>query len=305
LSRQRSNIIDASMKRKAEGFSGQRIVVLPRRVVAAALNQVLLSDLLPTDIGFYPKAKGHFMERQSGVDQSILIYCVKGQGWCETGENHYEIHPGELFVIPPGTPHSYGSKDSHPWTIYWTHIKGETSLLLLSELGVTKAKPTIWLGEEPEVLALFEELLDIMEHGYADSRLLYASQILTHLVGLMIWASHRNSGGNLNTAQKVAQSIAYMKQHLEQPATVSTFAAMANLSESHYRSLFKKQTGYTPMDYFIRLRIHKACQLLDTTALSVKEIARLTGFQDALYFSRAFKIVMELSPVKYRLQNKG
>lgn len=293
------------MRPRAEGFSGQRIVVLPRSVVAAALNQNLLCELLPTDIGFYPRAKGHFMERQTGVDQSILIYCIKGRGWCKTADNHYEVRPGELLVIPPGTPHSYGADENQPWTIYWTHIKGHSNLLLLAEMGITKTKPVLWLGEEPELLALFEELLDIMEHGYADSRLLYASQILKHLIGLMIWASHRSSGGTLNTTQKVAQSVAYMKQHLDQSISVAKFAAMASLSESHYRSLFKRQTGYAPMDYFIRLRIHKACQLLDTTPLSVKEIARLTGFQDALYFSRIFKTVVGLSPAKYRLQNKG
>ena len=262
-------------------------------------------DLLPTDIGFYPKAKGHFIERPVGVDQSIFIYCIKGHGWCEMEGNHHEIHPGEMLVIRPGTPHAYGSDNNRPWTIYWTHLNGDSNLLLLAELGITKAKPVVWLGEEPELLALFEELLDVMEHGYAASRLLYASQILTHLIGLMIWVSHRSSGGNLNAAQKVAQSIAYMKQHLDQPASFATFAAMANLSESHYRSLFKNETGYAPMDYFIRLRIHKACQLLDTTGLSVKEIARLTGYEDALYFSRAFKTVVELSPAKYRLQHKG
>ncbi len=293
------------MRHKAEGFTGQRIVVLPRGVVAAALKQKLLRDLLPTDIGFYPKATGHFMERLAGVDQSIFIYCIKGKGWCEIDENHHEIHPGELLVIPPGTPHVYGSNTKRPWTIYWTHVKGESNLLLLSEMGITKAKPVLWLGEEPELLALFEELLDAMEHGYAASRLLYASQILTHLIGSMIWVSHRSSKGSLNTTQRIAQSIVYMKQHLDQTTSVASFAALANLSESHYRSLFKRQTGYAPMDYFIRLRIHKACQLLDTTNISVKEIAALTGFQDAFYFSRAFRIVIGLSPAKYRLQHKG
>jgi AraC family transcriptional regulator of arabinose operon len=293
------------MKRKAEGFSGQRIVVLPRGVVAAALKHDLLRGLLPTDIGFYPKADGHFIERTTGVDQSIFIYCIKGHGWCEMEGNHHELHPGEMLVIKPGTPHAYGADNNNPWTIYWTHLKGDSNLLLLNELAITKAKPVVHLGEEPELLALFEELLDVMEHGYATSRLLYASQILTHLVGLMIWVSHRSSGGTLNAAQRVAQSIAYMKQHLDQPASFSSFAAIANLSESHYRSLFKHETGYAPMDYFIRLRIHKACQLLDTTGLSVKEIARLTGYEDALYFSRAFKTVVELSPANYRLQHKG
>ena len=293
------------MKRKAEGFTGQRIVVLPRGVVAAALKQKLLRDLLPTDIGFYPKATGHFMKRLAGVDQSIYIYCIKGKGWCEIDENHHEIHPGELLVIPPGTPHAYGSNTKRPWTIFWAHVKGENNLWLLDEMGITRAKPVLWLGEEPVLLALFEELLDVMEHGYAASRLLYASQILTHLIGSMIWVSHRSSKGSLNTTQRIAQSIAYMKQHLDQTTSVASFAALANLSESHYRSLFKRQTGYAPMDYFIRLRIHKACQLLDTTNISVKEVAALTGFQDAFYFSRAFRIVIGLSPAKYRLQHKG
>jgi AraC family transcriptional regulator of arabinose operon len=68
------------MKRKSEGFSGQRIVVLPRGVVAAALNQVLLCDLLPTDIGFYPKAKGHFMERQVGLTRRYSFIASKDRG---------------------------------------------------------------------------------------------------------------------------------------------------------------------------------------------------------------------------------
>ena len=42
-----------------------------------------------------------------------------------------------------------------PWTIYWAHLKGDSNLLLLGELGVTTAKPVVWLGEEPELLALF------------------------------------------------------------------------------------------------------------------------------------------------------
>lgn len=293
------------MKPKAEGFSGQRIVVLPRSVVEAALRRELLRNLLPTDIGFYPKAKGHFMTRPAGVDQSIFIFCIKGRGWCEMAGVRQEIHPGELLVIPPGTAHTYAADEKHPWTIYWAHVKGDSNLLLLGEMGISKGRPVVYLGEEPEILALFEKLLDVLEHGYASTRLVYSSQILTHLIGLIIWASQNSLVDAPNTTQKVQQSITYMKQNLNRAATVASFAAMANLSESHYRSLFKHETGYSPMDYFIRLRVHKACQLLDTTNLSVKEVARLTGFEDALYFSRAFKSVNGLSPAKYRLQHKG
>ena len=294
-----------SMSRRAEGFSGQRIIVLPRQVVASALTRGLLRNLLPTDIGYFPKASGHFMKRAEGVDQAVLIYCVKGQGWCEIKGTRHEVHDGDLLVVPPGSPHVYGADEQRPWTIFWVHVKGESVPLLLSELGITPESPVLYLGEDPELMGLFEELLEVVEHGYAASRLLYASQILGHLMGLMIWNRARNWRGHLDVAQKVAQSIVFMKQHLSQPGTAASFAALANLSESHYRSLFKQQTGYAPMDYFIRLRMHKACQLLDTTSLNVKEIASAVGYDDPLYFSRVFKAVIEMTPSQYRQVHKG
>ena len=290
---------------RAEGFSGQRITVLPRKVVAAALASGLLKGLLPTDIGYFPKASGHFMNRAAGLDQAIFIYCVKGKGWCEISGTRHDIGDGDLLVIPPGTPHTYEADELRPWTIFWVHVKGDNISLLLSELGTTAANPMLHLGESPEVLALFEELLDVVEHGYAASRLLYASQILGHLIGLMIWDCRRNSRDPLDTTQKVAESITYMKQHLDQRVTAASLAALANLSESHYRSVFKRQIGYAPIDYFIRLRMHKSCQLLDTTNMNIKEIATTVGYDDALYFSRVFRSVVELTPTQYRLINKG
>src|SRR5215469_7809236 len=148
------------MTQKAEGFSGQRIVVLPRAVVAAALKQNLLRDLLPTDAGFFPKAAGHFMKRKAGVDQAILIYCAKGQGWCEIAGAHHKIGPGELLVVEPGTPHVYGADDDRPWTIFWAHFKGDNCAPLLDELEGLKSQPVLRLGENPRLLVLFEEMLE-------------------------------------------------------------------------------------------------------------------------------------------------
>ncbi|MGA2029655.1 MAG: AraC family transcriptional regulator, partial [Verrucomicrobiota bacterium] len=54
--------------------------------------------------------------------------------------------------------------------------------------------------------------------------------------------------------QKIAQSINYMMQHLDQPLQVATLAATVNVSPSHFFVLFKRRTGCAPIDYFIRLR---------------------------------------------------
>jgi len=100
--------------------------------------------------------------------------------------------------------------------------------------------------------------------------------------------------------QRIEQTIAYMAQHLDQPLQVATLAAKANISPSHFFALFKRLIGTAPIDYFTRLRMQRACLLLEQTTLSVKEIAAALGYDDAFYFSRVFKSVNQVAPTDYR-----
>ena len=290
---------------KGDGFPGQRIVALPRRVIDHAMRQPLLSNLIPTASGFFPKAAGHLRERTAGVDQAILIYCTQGAGWCELAGQRHLVQRGELLAIPPEVRHAYGADEKNPWSILWLHVVGTTLTPLLHEMGVSLERPLLFVGHDPQLVSLFEEVMETMEHGYTPSHLLYAARALTHLIGLMIWHRHQKWRGDPEPRQKMAQSIAYMTGHLNRPLTVATLAAMSNLSPSHFSALFKRQTGYAPIDYFIRLRIHQACQLLDNTDMNVKEIAAALGYDDAFYFSRIFKLLNDISPGEYRMLNKG
>ncbi len=290
---------------KSEGFPGQRSVVLPRAVLARARGQMALAGLLPTDIGYFPKAAGHYRQRAEGVDQAIFIHCVKGGGWAELAGVRHPVRPGDLLAVPPGLAHAYGAAEHQPWTILWFHAAGHLVPGLLAELGVTAAQPVVYLGEDPQLLTLFEEALGVLEQGYAPGQLHYAARTLLHLVGAMIWHRQRNWRNEPDPGQKVAQSILHMKRHLDQSLRMAALAAMANLSVSHYSTLFREQTGYSPIDYLIRLRMHRACQMLDTTGLSVKEIATRLGYEDPLYFSRLFRTVNDVPPSEYRRLHKG
>jgi transcriptional regulator GlxA family with amidase domain len=104
-------------------------------------------------------------------------------------------------------------------------------------------------------------------------------------------------------AGRIGRSIAYMVEHLDQPLQVSTLAAQASVSPSHYFALFKRQTGTAPIDFFIRLRMNHARDLLDSTGSSVKEIAAAMGYDDPFYFSRVFKSVHRVAPAEYRKRN--
>ena len=97
----------------------------------------------------------------------------------------------------------------------------------------------------------------------------------------------------------------YDKQRLHEPLTLDALAASAHLSRSHFVELFKQQLGYAPIDYFIRLSMQRACQLLDNTGMSVKAIAATVGYDDQLYFSRVFRRVNHLTPGGYRQLRKG
>jgi len=290
---------------KPEGFPGQRIIRLPRSVVARARHHPLLAEICPTDVGYFPCATGHLRDRTEGIDQTIFIYCIEGAGWCEIKGRRHSVKTGDMLVVPAGSPHVYGADPEHPWSIHWFHAKGELIKVFLDALGTTVDQPTIQVGNNPQLLVLFEEALEAVEHGYTPSQLSYAAGILTHLLAATVLHYRDHPHEQPGAHQRIAQTIAYMKQHLHQPLALDTLASVAGFGKSQYAALFKQQTGYAPIDYFIRLKMHRACQLLDTTSSSVKAIALSVGYDDPLYFSRAFRQVNGTSPQAYRQIRKG
>src|ERR1039458_1182584 len=82
---------------KHEGFSGQRLVVVPRPVLATAMNQPLLRNLLPSDAGYYPKARGHKCTRERGCAETVFIYCARGAGWCDMVGCRHSVQQDQLL----------------------------------------------------------------------------------------------------------------------------------------------------------------------------------------------------------------
>jgi AraC-like DNA-binding protein len=102
------------------------------------------------------------------------------------------------------------------------------------------------------------------------------------------------------TARRIAPTLDYMMAHLDQPVTIATLSAMVELSQSSFFELFRQATQVTPLQWFIRARMDRACELLTQTQMPIKQIARQVGYEDPLYFSRAFKSVCGIPPTEYR-----
>ncbi|MGS2738207.1 AraC family transcriptional regulator [Sinomicrobium sp. M5D2P17] len=288
-------------KRIHDGFIGQRMIVLPKKIISTIKKNPLINSLFFTDIGFFPKAKNHFLERTRGSRQYILIYCKDGQGIVHIHKKKILLSPNTFYILPPNVAHKYYAHPMHPWSIYWLHFTGTSATYLYNKFldtGTNEANSVIL---EERRISLFDNLINVMEDGYSIHNIEYANISLWQLLNSFLYQKFFvEVGKNSDTSNIVQASISYMKINIENHLKVSDIAENFNYSPSHYFSLFKKETGYSPIHYFNHLKIQKACQYLSFSSLSVKEISFSLGFSDPLYFSRLFKKTMNISPLKYR-----
>ncbi|SEW34763.1 transcriptional regulator, AraC family [Chitinophaga sp. YR573] len=291
--------------RKRQGFDGQQLIVLPKKIMADFLTKdKITQQVYITDIGYYPKAKGHYIQRPAGVGQHIIIYCVEGSGWIEIDKKRIEISPSQFITIPANTPHRYSANTNDPWTIYWIHFKGEIAAYIV-ELILQKSrnyKPHLTYNENR--IKLFEEIYSNLEKGYSGDNLRYVNMIFYHFLSSLLYEDKFNYVENKPEDDVIALTIALMQQKIHTVLTLNELANFANLSVSHFSAIFREKTGYSPIEYFNHLKVQKACQYLLFTTMTVKEIAQHAGVEDPYYFSRMFSRLMGVSPTEYRNRNK-
>ena len=93
---------------------------------------------------------------------------------------------------------------------------------------------------------------------------------------------------------------AYLKDRLAEPHSLSELARRAAMSRFQFLRCYKRAVGRTPMEDLRQLRLDLASDLLLTTDLPLREIARRAGFCDEYYFSRVFRRYMRMPPGAFR-----
>lgn len=286
---------------KRDGFNGQKAIILPSRVIEICESSPLIRNLFITDMGFYPKAKNHIRKRHSGASQYILIYCTDGAGWFESDGQTIHLKQGQFVFIPAGVPHVYGSSQGDPWSIYWIHFQGEQveSLVTLFNTGKTcYVSGSVYYSEER--ISLFERIYTTLDSGYLRDNLTYANMCLWHFLSSFCYPDIFLLPQKKEYKDAMDIAIDYMLQNLHRPLQIQELASNAHISVSYFSTLFKKKTGYPPLEYFNHIKIQKACQYLQFSNLHVKEIAYKVGIDDQFYFSRLFTNIMGIPPAEYR-----
>lgn len=288
--------------RKGRGFTGERMIEIPKQVVEKCRSMPLISSLFITQMGFFPKALHHYYQRPTGMSQVILLYCTDGLGWIQVPNGRVTIQAGSVFAIAPGIPHSYGAETNNPWTIYWFHLSGsQCAAVTMATKNEQESTPqAIRVGFSDERIRLFGQIVDAFLNGYSQSNLLTANLTLSYFLASFVSPLSFQKELVASTVNPSNKAILFMQQNLSTVITLDNIAQSANLSASFFCRKFKQDTGYAPIEYFNHLRIQRACQLLHFSDLRINEVASRLGIDDPFYFSRLFKKQMGVSPAEYR-----
>ena len=287
--------------RKKDDFAGQILHVVPRPLLDDLSQHFLLQQLIVTDIGWYPQAGYHYRERLTGAPEHILILCVAGSGWLEIGSVHHPIQSQEAVFIPRNLPHSYGASEESPWSIHWVHLQGSIADYFATLLPENVYKVPV-TGELTAVLEHhFRECYDSIMGTFVWQRMIFITQTIQHLLGHLFFNNRLFSPTQRTTDfRNLDSTLDYLRKNIDKSLNLQNMADHAQLSKSHFARLFKEQTSYAPVDYFIRLKLQRACMQLSFTRQTIREISMSVGYQDPYYFSRLFKKIIGKSPSQFR-----
>lgn len=98
---------------------------------------------------------------------------------------------------------------------------------------------------------------------------------------------------------KIEQILDYIINNLDGDLSTNTLSKKFYISKSYMNTLFKHSTGITINSYVIMQRIYKAKKLLETSNISVANVAATVGFNDYSHFLRTFKKHVGITPKQY------
>ena len=259
---------------KAEGFRDETYLIVPTESFAEYMEHPLVRGAYLTDVGFFPKAKEHYREREEGADQYILIYCTEGRGIIEVEDKKYHLGRSDAFCIPRNRRHRYYADEEEPWSILWVHFKGETiPYYPVQECRIVHLASR---ASDNRMMVLFKLLFRVLERNYTLGNFIYISQVLSLILSEVYFREKMDESTTQD--RHVTLVIRYMYQNLKKNLTLSDISQEVQLSKSYLNTIFKTQTGKSPVEFFIHLKMQEACKLLKSGQMYVYEAAAALGY---------------------------
>lgn len=260
-------------------------------------------DLNIYSFGMEKCAPGHFYG-PAMRSHYLFHYVINGKGvFCtdlDKEKKEYHLTSFQGFLIQPEELTFYQADPGDPWEYMWLEFDGLMAKSIVEKTGLSHSSP-VFTPKPSLIRAETGQFLRyIIEHPTAPTIELLGYAYL--FFNSLIQTSSATSVNYPNDLQQfyVQSAIHYIENNYMNPVTVSDIAQDLNLTRNYFSSLFRERVQKTPQEFLIEFRIKKACQLLDNTSLSIKEIAELVGYPNQFHFTRAFKSVIGEPPREWR-----
>lgn len=238
------------------------------------------------------------ISRPNGFPHFHWAHCDTGEGKLILGGNEYRIIPGTGFFFKPGLPHQYYTV-KEPWQIYWLIFDGPALPKLLSYMDL----PEWGVMNILDMDAINNGLQNIYEclSSELPDKILEASSLLYKFLVILKNSTLWSGGDQNEKSLQLLPVISYMENNYNKYSSVEDMANIIGVSPYHFCRLFKQAFHLSPFKYLTRLRIQKAKELLVSSSnMTVKEIAKTTGYNDSSYFCSVFKEHEKLTPLEFR-----
>lgn len=229
--------------------------------------------------------------RRNGLPSHQLLYTAEGSGTAVFFGKEYSIEKGSLYFCPANSAHEYYSKEE-PWVTYWITFNGTAfSHFFNYEQGIWTTPGNFdFISEYKKIFSLKDSAEWAKNSGVALYRL------LCRYLDFIPYNSE-----NAVLKYKLSPALEYIENNYGDYIEIRTLAELTGVSFEHFCRIFKSCTGITPVKYVTTLRINKAKEaLIKSRSMSVSEIAALSGFESAAYFSKQFKKSEGITPTDFR-----
>lgn len=248
-----------------------------------------------------------------------ILYILEGTAAASCNQNHFHLHPGEMFFIPPQGIHSIYNPDKEK-PLRYVVLKFDANRIHLSKDYLPKISsifrspdktihlPVVFTQKDFPNFPLHDFFMncihEIDEKNYGYDAFLNAgiSQLMIKM--LRIW--RENGLEEMDSFIKeedysIHDILMYIDEHSQDNIHVQDLAEMCHMSYSYFAKTFRELYGQTCKEYIESVRLSKVENLLLFTNYDLTYICSETGFSDCSHLIRVFKKKYHMTPKKYRL----
>lgn len=219
------------------------------------------------------------------AQKNCLHLVIKGSGSFICNGVSFTISEGTLFFLRRGEIFSIIGDGLEYCYIRFDGRRGDE---LMERVGIERGRRVF--EDHSALIPFWRECLSASDEGNLD---LLAEAVLLYSIA-------RLKPEHIDKSDLVANMISITSERFtDHSLTLSTIARELGYNEKYMSSHFKKETGQNYTQYLRNMRVNHAVFLMEQGVVSVKNVAILSGFFDALYFSKVFKEEKGVSPKEY------